>query len=130
LAKQSVGLARPAVAPSAGPSQQENGDEWNSNPERDTAVCARRNRRRNASNAIGNHMGMLKMIKSLIGTVNTVVVASALLAGAMLVTLAACEQQGPAETAGEKIDNAVEKAGEQMERTGDSIRDATKPVNN
>lgn len=70
------------------------------------------------------------MIKSSIGTVNTVVVASALLAGSMLVTLAACEQQGPAETAGEKIDNAVEKAGEQMEKAGDSIRDATKPVDN
>jgi len=70
------------------------------------------------------------MIKSLIGTVNTVVVASALLAGAMPVTLAACEQQGPSETVGEKIDNAVEKAGEQMEKAGDSIRDATKPVNN
>ena len=70
------------------------------------------------------------MIKKFIGTVSTVVVASALLAGAMLVTLSACEQQGPAEKAGEKIDSAVEKAGEQMEKAGDSIRDATKPSNN
>ena len=70
------------------------------------------------------------MIKKLIGTVSTVVVGSALLAGAMLLTLSACEQQGPAETAGEKIDSAVEKAGEQMEQAGDSIRDATKPSNN
>lgn len=70
------------------------------------------------------------MIKKLIGTVSTVAVAGALLAGAMLVTLSACEQQGPAETAGEKIDNTVEKAGEQMEKAGDSIRDATTPSNN
>ena len=70
------------------------------------------------------------MVKKIIGTVGTVVVASALLAGAMLVTLSACEQQGPAEKAGEKIDSAVEKAGEQMEKAGDSIRDATKPSNN
>jgi hypothetical protein len=70
------------------------------------------------------------MIKQFIGTLSTVAVASALLAGAMLATLSACEQQGPAETAGEKIDNAVEKAGEQMEKAGDSIRDATTPGNN
>ena len=69
------------------------------------------------------------MIKSLIETANTVVIASALLAGAMLVTLSACEQQGPAERAGEKVDNVVEKAGEQMEKAGDSIRDATTPSN-
>lgn len=70
------------------------------------------------------------MIKRLIGTVGAVVGASVLLAGAVLVTLSACEQEGPAETAGEKIDNAVEKGGEQMEKTDDSIRDATKPGNN
>ncbi len=70
------------------------------------------------------------MIKKFIGALSTAMVASALLAGAMLVTLAACEQQGPAETAGEKIDDAVEKAGEQMEKAGDSIREATKPGSN
>ena len=70
------------------------------------------------------------MIKKFIGTVSTVVVASALLAGSMLATLAGCEQQGPAETAGEKIDNTVEKASEQMEKVGDSIREATTPSNN
>ena len=42
----------------------------------------------------------------------------ALIAGTMLVTLSACEQKGPAE-----------KAGEQMEKTGDNIREATKPSN-
>jgi predicted small lipoprotein YifL len=70
------------------------------------------------------------MIRKFIGTVSIAAVASSLLAGAMLVTLSACEQQGPAETAGEKIDNTVEKPGEQIEKAGDSIRDATTPSNN
>lgn len=70
------------------------------------------------------------MINKLIGRISAVMVASVLLAGTMLVTLSACEQQGPAEKVGEKLDNAVEKAGEQMEKAGDSIRDATKPGNN
>ncbi|KAA3626413.1 MAG: hypothetical protein DWQ09_17190 [Proteobacteria bacterium] len=70
------------------------------------------------------------MIKKFIGTVSAVVVTSALLAGAMLATLSGCEQQGPAEAAGEKIDNVVEKAGEKIEKAGDSIRDATTPSNN
>ncbi|MGB5199862.1 MAG: hypothetical protein WBN68_01415 [Sedimenticolaceae bacterium] len=70
------------------------------------------------------------MIRKFVGTVSIAAVASALLAGAMLVTLSACEQQGPAETAGEKIDNTVEKAGEQIEKAADSIRDATTPSNN
>lgn len=70
------------------------------------------------------------MIEEFIKTLGIVVVAAALLGGAMLVTLSACEQQGPAETAGEKLDDTVEKAGEQMEKAGDSIRDATTPGNN
>jgi predicted small lipoprotein YifL len=53
-----------------------------------------------------------------------------LLGGAMLVTLSACEQKGPAQKAGESLDNAVESAGQHMEEAGDSIRDATKPGNN
>lgn len=46
-----------------------------------------------------------------------------LLATAFLVAgLAACEKKGPAETAGEKIDQATEKAGEKMEDVGNSIQ--------
>jgi predicted small lipoprotein YifL len=52
-----------------------------------------------------------------------------LLGGAMLVTLSACEQKGPAQKAGESLDNAVENAGQKMEEAGDSIRDATKRGN-
>ena len=69
------------------------------------------------------------MIKKFVGTSSVAMIAGALLGGAMLVTLSACEQQGPAESAGAKIDNAVGKAGEQMEEAGDSIRDATTPSN-
>ena len=70
------------------------------------------------------------IFKKFIETMGIVLIAGTLLGGAMLVTLSACEQQGPAETAGEKLDNAVEKAGEQMEKAGDSIRDATQPGDN
>ena len=40
--------------------------------------------------------------------------------------LAACEKKGPAEKAGEKIDNAAKKVGEKMEEAGDKIKDAAK----
>ena len=54
----------------------------------------------------------------------------------MVVGLAACEKKGPAEKAGEKIDNAAEKAGEKIDNaankageklneTGDKIKDKT-----
>ncbi len=42
---------------------------------------------------------------------------------ALLVALVGCEQQGPAEQAGEKIDNATEQAGENMEKAGEAIQD-------
>lgn len=37
--------------------------------------------------------------------------------------LAGCEQDGPAEQAGERVDRSVEKAGESMERAGDRAQD-------
>ena len=70
------------------------------------------------------------MIKKLFETAGIALIAGTMLGGAMLVTLSACEQKGPAETAGGKRDNAVEKAREHMEDAGDSIRDAAKPSNN
>lgn len=36
--------------------------------------------------------------------------------------LAACEKKGPAETAGEKIDQATENAGKKMEEVGNNIQ--------
>lgn len=53
------------------------------------------------------------------------VFAAALALGVALTGLAACEK-GPAEKAGEKIDNAAKKAGDKMEDTGDKIKDAVK----
>jgi hypothetical protein len=40
--------------------------------------------------------------------------------------LTPCEKKGPAEKAGEKIDNTVKKAGEKIEDAGDKIKDAAK----
>ncbi|MBL28370.1 MAG: hypothetical protein CMM50_12570 [Rhodospirillaceae bacterium] len=37
--------------------------------------------------------------------------------------LAACDEEGPAEKAGEAIDNAVEDAGDAVEDAGDAIED-------
>jgi len=42
-----------------------------------------------------------------------------------LVALVAC-QEGPAERAGRKIDNAADKAGRSIEKAGENIRDAVK----
>jgi predicted small lipoprotein YifL len=43
----------------------------------------------------------------------------------VFLSLAACEREGPAERAGEQIDNAVEDAGAAIENAGDKVRDAT-----
>jgi hypothetical protein len=60
-----------------------------------------------------------------------VIVSTALVMGALLGALSGCEQQkGPAENAGETIDQAVEGAGQKVEEAGDRIQDATTPGNN
>jgi hypothetical protein len=47
-----------------------------------------------------------------------------LLTGAVLApSLAACEK-GPAEKAGQKIDNAADKAGDKIKDAGDKVKDA------
>jgi predicted small lipoprotein YifL len=43
---------------------------------------------------------------------------------AALLALAACRQEGPAEKAGRKIDQAGEKASRSIEQAGKDIRDA------
>ncbi|MEO6117748.1 MAG: hypothetical protein ABIP37_01605 [Methylotenera sp.] len=52
----------------------------------------------------------------------------AVLATLMITGLAACEKQGPAERAGEKMDNATEKMGDKIEdatdKAGDKLEDA------
>ena len=46
--------------------------------------------------------------------------AMALVAGG----LTACEREGPAERVGEKIDEAVEDAGDEIEEAGEKVEDA------
>lgn len=46
---------------------------------------------------------------------------------ALLVSLVGCQkQEGPAEKAGQAIDKAAGKVGEQIEKAGESIQDAAK----
>lgn len=50
--------------------------------------------------------------------------ALALLMAAMMGGLAACDNQGPAEEAGESIDESMESAGESIEEMGENIEEA------
>jgi hypothetical protein len=51
-----------------------------------------------------------------------IVVALAL--GALLTGLIGCRKEGPAERAGKAIDKSAEKAGQQVEKAGDAIKDS------
>ena len=54
-------------------------------------------------------------------------VGTALALGLLLAAFSGCQkQEGPAEKAGKAIDNAVDKAGQQIEKAGESIQDAAK----
>jgi hypothetical protein len=54
-------------------------------------------------------------------------VSAALIMSALLVALPGCEkQQGPAEQAGQSIDNAAAKVGEKVENAGEAIKDTAK----
>ena len=62
-------------------------------------------------------------------TMNNLVktIGAALLIGILFATIPACQkQEGPAEQAGKAVDNAVDKAGQQIEKAGDEIQDAAK----
>ncbi|MDP3535314.1 hypothetical protein P8S55_13305 [Halomonas sp. M1] len=48
----------------------------------------------------------------------------ALLMAMMVGGLAACDNQGPAEEAGESIDESMESAGESIEEMGENIEEA------
>ena len=45
--------------------------------------------------------------------------------GLFAIALGACDEQGPAEQAGEAIDNAAEQAGEALEEAGEAAEEAT-----
>ncbi len=46
-------------------------------------------------------------------------ITAALLASTLMITLSACEEQGPLEEAGEKVDDTVEDAGDEIEDATD-----------
>jgi predicted small lipoprotein YifL len=46
--------------------------------------------------------------------------------GFALSMLAGCEQKGPAEKAGEKVDKAVDQAGKTMEKAGEKVEETAK----
>ena len=52
-------------------------------------------------------------------------IAAAIVMSFAIGALSGCEK-GPAEKAGEKIDNAAKKVGEKVEDAGDKIKDAAK----
>jgi len=55
------------------------------------------------------------------------IVGAGLAASILVVGLSACEKkEGPAERAGKEIDKTVDKAGQQLEKAGQSIQDAAK----
>ena len=54
-------------------------------------------------------------------------IAAAIVLGLAVAGLSACEK-GPAQKAGEKIDNAAKKVGDKMEEAGDKIKDTVKDV--
>lgn len=51
------------------------------------------------------------------------IISTALFASVMILTLSSCEK-GPAEKAGASIDDAAERAGDQIEKVGDKIQDS------
>jgi hypothetical protein len=53
-------------------------------------------------------------------------ISATLIMGGIIVMLSACQKEGPAEKAGKAVDNAVDKTGQQIEKAGDKIQDASK----
>lgn len=43
----------------------------------------------------------------------------------IIVSFTACKKEGPAERAGKKIDETVEKAGDKIEEAGDKVKEST-----
>ena len=54
-------------------------------------------------------------------------ISTAVVISALIAALAACQKEpGPAEKAGKAVDNATEKAGQQIEKAGEDIQDTAK----
>lgn len=54
----------------------------------------------------------------------------AMMLALMLGGVAACDDQGPAEEAGENIDEAAESAGDSVEEMGEDVQDAADDAQN
>ena len=52
--------------------------------------------------------------------------ATALAAAVLIAGLAGCQKEGPAESAGKKVDRAIDKTGQSIEKAGEKVRDAAK----
>ena len=50
--------------------------------------------------------------------------------GLFVIALGACDEQGPAEQAGEAVDSAVESAGEAVEEAGEAAGEAAEEATN
>lgn len=53
---------------------------------------------------------------------------SLLLVVLLVFSVAACEQEGPAEEAGEAVDEAVEETGEGLEEAGEAVEEETEEM--
>ena len=58
--------------------------------------------------------------------IGAALIVSALIVSALLATLVGCENKGPAQNAGKAVDNAADKAGQQIEKAGNNIQDAAR----
>jgi hypothetical protein len=45
--------------------------------------------------------------------------------GCLSIAIISCEKEGPAEKAGEKIDQTVEKTGNKVEKAGEAVKEKT-----
>lgn len=52
-------------------------------------------------------------------------VLSIMIVSLSLLTFVACESEGPAERAGEKVDEAIEDTGDALEEAGEEVEEAT-----
>jgi len=56
------------------------------------------------------------------------IISAALVASALLIAIPGCEK-GPAQKAGESVDNAIDNTGDQIENAGDSVKDTVQGNN-
>jgi hypothetical protein len=53
-------------------------------------------------------------------------VVTGLAVAVVIAGLAGCQKEGPAESAGKKVDRAIDKTGQSIEKAGEKVRDAAK----